>query len=306
MWITWSVVGLVVGCLCWLIIWSKTRQWFVKGPWGLFIKPIAKDAGEKIKQRVTKFLEKRKVKIGMKSLAKGSSRKWLFIGLGILVTIFEGLWLLARRTIMSLGHTTTTENGIGWNLLWIIPLLIFAGIIVVLFVRMFGSPASSGSGKFLWCKVVACWAFIKSVFPHIFWGLVIIWIVLKMFSCAGSEPKVQVPQKDISTEGMQGRFHWNQSPEGIIGSGRVLDKGSCNALVQVDNSNIWQIVLSDNQGRIDHLLWKKNEPFGKWERKYPPDHGEWQLEKISHNEYRGWTTTTTYPGQRMQAKLTLR
>jgi hypothetical protein len=152
---------------------------------------------------------------------------------------------------------------------------------------------SSRLSKIGWGFIIR-WMFIPSLVAFLIWG---------MISCTSScNSQVKQRVERIPTEG---QFRWEQPSEVMIG-GRVPDKGICQALVQVDNSNIWQIVLSDNQGRIDHLTWEKSEPYGSWDEVGSLDRGNWWLEKVGRREYRGWITSIKYPGQRLRATLTLR
>ena len=118
--------------------------------------------------------------------------------------------------------------------------------------------------------------------------------------CCGPKGRAGAPAPATA-----GQFKWKQPPKVMIG-GRASDEGTCQALVQTDNSNIWQIVLSDDQGRVDHLVWKKSEPYGSWDEVGSQDSGNWWLEKVDRQEYRGWITSIKYPGQKLQATLTLR
>jgi|GEM_PF-4243677 len=152
---------------------------------------------------------------------------------------------------------------------------------------------SSRLSKIGWGFIIR-WVFVPSLVAFLIWG---------MISCTSS-CNSQVEQR-VERTPTEGQFRWEQPSEVMIG-GRVPDKGICQALVQMDNSNIWQIVLSDNQGRIDHLTWKKSEPYGSWDEVGSPDKGNWWLEKIGRREYRGWITSIKYPGQRLRATLTLR
>ncbi len=160
------------------------------------------------------------------------------------------------------------------------------------------SPSPEGI-KFQKLSKISLWGLLRWVFiPSL-----IAWLIWGMVSCTSScNNQIEQRVERIPTEG---RFKWKQPPEVMIG-GRILDEGSCNALVQVNNSNIWQIVLSDNRGRVDHLFWKKSEPYGSWDEVGSQDRGNWWLEKISYREYRGWITSIKYPGQKLQATLTLR
>jgi hypothetical protein len=147
-----------------------------------------------------------------------------------------------------------------------------------------------------------------------FWGglgkvamwFVILVIALDMVSCAVtcSTPRPEVPDNG-SVEGRDGYFHWQQRPQDMVG-GQIPIAGDCQAHVQVDNSNIFQIVLSDNIGRVNHLLWKRSEPCGTWDEVASPDKGTWWLEKVGRREYRGWKTSSRFPGQNLSVTLTIR
>jgi uncharacterized membrane protein (DUF106 family) len=275
-------------------------------PWGLFIKPLAKHAWEGIKQKITKFLKKRKAKILAKSLAKKSSRRWLFVSLGILVAFVWFIWFLG---CIVMNHVTLKISG--WNTWFGILLIFITAILFVLFVVLAMPKSQTGdagekSTKFKFPKIN--WDKLSGFLKVVIGWLVVAWICwYAISSCTRScnEPKVQVVQKDIGTEGMEGSFTWKEQPNGMPTGGRLLDAGSPHAFVQKDNSNEWKIVLSGG-GVIDHLTWKKSEPCGSWYEEGTPYGGNWQLQKTGRHEYKGWMTSNKYPGRNLRVTLTLR
>jgi hypothetical protein len=287
-----------------LVVSSRARQWFINGPWGLFVKPLAKHAWEGIKQKITRYLKKRKTEILAKSLVKKSSRKWLFVGLGILVAFVWFIWFLGCKIM---AHVVMGKGISEWNTWWVVSLVIFIAILfTIAMIRAMPKSQTANTGseptklKLPKIKLSVFWGFFKVVT----YVLAVVWLCWYAIPSCTRLCNSQVEQR-VERIPTEGQFRWEQPSEVMIG-GRVPDKGICQALVQVDNSNIWQIVLSDNQGRIDHLTWEKSEPYGSWDEVGSPDKGNWWLEKIGRREYRGWITSIKYPGQRLRATLTLK
>lgn len=135
-------------------------------------------------------------------------------------------------------------------------------------------------------------------------GLIAYWIV----SCTERNTDAEIKDREARAGIVptQGRFHWRQSPEGLIGGQRIPDEGSCDALVLENNGSVWRITMSDNQNRVGHYTWCKTNDCGTWTQECPSEGGTWWLEKVAgRGEYRGWMTGTRYPGQKLIIHLQL-
>jgi len=151
-----------------------------------------------------------------------------------------------------------------------------------------GREDSSKDKKFQKLKEIGFWELLVKILSI----LLAAWLIYGMISCARSccAPKVQVLQTEEQASLGEWKFHWKYPVTGKLGSFKKIESGRETAFIQVNDSNEWKIVLSDNQGRMGKIEWKKKEPFGHWSQETPPESGKIWWTRVSNRELRGWMT----------------
>ncbi|MGB8815702.1 MAG: hypothetical protein WCC74_00475 [Minisyncoccia bacterium] len=223
-------------------------------------------------------------------------KKWGIARLCLFLFAFVVVVLIA--TYLDFGNKSNGSGWIGIGLLLAVIIITLSIKTITKWVRQVSKRKDDGNSdkkSSLPSKISICWAFIKSVFPHIFWGLLIVWIASEMFSCARScnEPKVQVPQ--TAEEARQATLgdwkgSWKEPVTGSVGSHQIVESGNFTVRIRENSSNQWDVVISDNQGRRSNVRWKKGEPVGKWVQEVPQQGGEIWWERVSDREFQGWMT----------------